>query len=353
MGFFFQRAVCAVMVALALSLLAGSRRGVAAPVSSCVWDGRHDVAPCLQKSINAAASGKPLFLPKGRWPLGSALSLASNLTLQGNGQTTLVALPGNKSNPLLLRGVNISNVLVAGILLDGGGAMFTSRAPAVKLDHVKKVLFDHITIQHTPGIGIVIEANSADTGVEASTLDDIGNRWKITHNRQDRGQGLVFCCGDSNFGNYAISDHFADIGLDALQLSNQNDFTALKNTFTLEDGQMELLPSPDYPAAIFTPFSSNAIISGNVIDGAQGNGIDAPGLQNSVISSNLIQHCGAAAIGLFSTYDTKAPSHDVIIRSNLMSGNARWKLSKGNGGIVIGRGSSVGLLMQDNKLSGD
>jgi hypothetical protein len=55
---------------------------------ACVWDGAHDVAPCIQAAIGAAAAigGAIVRLPAGHWPVASALTInASGVGLQGAG----------------------------------------------------------------------------------------------------------------------------------------------------------------------------------------------------------------------------------------------------------------------------
>ncbi|MGC4106925.1 MAG: glycosyl hydrolase family 28-related protein [Thermomicrobiales bacterium] len=55
---------------------------------ACVWDGAHDVAPCIQAAIDAAsaAGGAIVHLPAGRWPIASPLTIgAPGVGLQGVG----------------------------------------------------------------------------------------------------------------------------------------------------------------------------------------------------------------------------------------------------------------------------
>ena len=49
---------------------------------ACTWDGSHDVAPCIQAALNAAAAqgGGDVIVPVGRFPLASGLTVAASLT---------------------------------------------------------------------------------------------------------------------------------------------------------------------------------------------------------------------------------------------------------------------------------
>jgi Right handed beta helix region len=309
---------------------------------SCVWDGLHNVAPCLQREIDQAArEGCSVTFPPGRWPLGQALVLASNINIDGSHRVTLVPMMNNNDNPLLLRGLDVINVHIVGITFDGGGAAVERVEPVIKIDHGSEISFDEIAVTHTSSIGIVMEANTNNSGVKNSRFADVGNRWKTTRTRRDRSQALVFCCGSSNSGNYAIGNHFEDIGLDALQLSDQRAFRALDNIFFLENSQRQLLPSPDYPAAIFAPNSSHVTISRNTIRDAQGNCIDAPGLQKSVVSDNDIRGCGGAGIGIFLGYDGVTQPRDLLVTSNTIRETAQWAWSAARSIIFIWHGAPL------------
>ena len=55
---------------------------------ACTWDSAHDVAPCIQAAINAAAAagGGEVHIPAGHWPIASTLTItASGVRLHGGG----------------------------------------------------------------------------------------------------------------------------------------------------------------------------------------------------------------------------------------------------------------------------
>jgi hypothetical protein len=301
----------------------------------CVWDGAHDVAPCFQAAIDSASlNGRTVRLPHGTWPLGKALVLAANVTI-------VEPLAGNVSNPILLEGnVNAINVLVKKVIFDGGGTDFPNPRPIIKITNGKSVVLDGITVRNTRGIGAILQGNTSKSGVRNSQFVNVGNHWKTTLQRADRIQGLVFCCGRANRGNFAIGNRFEDIGLDALQISDQSNFVAKNNTFDLANDQRLRVKSPDYPAAIFTTNSSKVRIVRNVIHGAQGNGIDSPGLQHSEIEKNIVTDSGCAGIGLFQGYDKKTQTMDITVADNKIINNGHWPNCVFKGGITISGGGT-------------
>jgi hypothetical protein len=319
----------------------------------CLWDGLHDVAPCLQREIDEAArEGRGPIFPAGTWPLGRALVLDSNMRIDGYRRVTLIPTANNSESSLLLKGLNVTNVHITGITFDGGSTPFERTAPVIRVTHGNKITFE-ITVLHAVGIGVVIEGNTSRSGVKNSRFMDVGNRWKLTLARQDRSQGLVSCCGSSNNRNYAIGNRFENIGLDALQLSDQINFRAIDNLFILENDQRKLLSSPDYPSAIFAPDSSYSTISRNNISGAPGNCIDAPGLQNSVISDNSIGGCGGAGIGIFLGYDGHTQPKDLLVNRNIIRRTDQWAWSATRGAIFISHGAQLqSIFLQNNLLGG-
>jgi polygalacturonase len=73
----------------------------------CLWDGLHDVAPCLQREIDEAArEGRGPIFPAGTWPLGRALVLDSNMRIDGSHRVTLIPTTNNSDSSLLLKGLN-------------------------------------------------------------------------------------------------------------------------------------------------------------------------------------------------------------------------------------------------------
>jgi len=319
----------------------------------CVWDGSHDVAPCIQAAINAAShGGGTVLLPAGVWPLGKALKLASNVTLTGDpAGTTFEPAAGDIDNPVLLGGRSIQNVTISAIIFDGGGKDFPDRNPVITVTTGGHLLFDHVTVQNTRGMAMLLQGGVHDSGVRDSRFIDDGNHWKSSSAKSDRQQGLVFCCGGGNINNFAIGNVFNAIGLDALQIANQDRFTATGNVFNLQSAELTQVKAPDYPAGIFALESNHVTIAGNQISDAAGNGIDAPGLQNSTISGNVITGSGGAGIGLFQGYDKTTQTSQVMVTGNTVTNNVQWAHSSFKGGITIAGGTPSGITLSGNNVA--
>lgn len=321
----------------------------------CGWNASADLQPCIQAAIQKASTDSGVVtIPKGVWHLGKALVLASSVTLKGESkESTLIPTAGNVSRPMLLQGFNVNHVAISDITFDGGGKDFPNANPVVAFAKSDSVTISGINIQHSRGIGLIMQGGVTNSIVKNSTFLDLGNHWKTTHQRPDRIQGVVFCCGD-NAHNEVDDSTFRDIGLDALQMTNQSDFKVLRNTFELENHQRELVHSADYASAIFPMYASGGLIQGNTITGAQGNGIDAPALQSSVIENNNIRNCGAAGIGIFIGYDRKTQSMHVKVRDNVVMDNVQWgKPSVFRGGITIGGGAAEDISIEHNTVGDD
>jgi hypothetical protein len=339
----------------AFARVAGAGQVVEAQnVGNCIWDGQHDVAPCMQKAVEiAGAGGSVVRVQKGTWPLSKMITLSDGATLQGEGpDTVLVASFGNSSNPVLLSvKMGSKNITVKQITFDGGGADFANSKPLITGTQVSHVLFDHVTVRNSQGAALLLQGGTSDSEVRDSEFVNIGNHWKTTLARADRHQGLLFCCGKGNTHNSAIRNHFSSMGFDALQIGDQDGFTARDNVFDLSNEQFHQLTSPDYPAAIFALQSQNVLMSGNIIRNAPGNGIDAPGLRDSIISHNMVTGSGSAGIGIFLGYDKTTQSHNVTIVDNTVTNNVQWNRATFIGGISISAGTPSGIWIARNTVT--
>jgi hypothetical protein len=324
---------------------------------NCDWKKADtDVQPCLQAAADeSGGTRQSVEVPAGTWRLGKALVLASNVTLSGaaDGATILKPTPDNSSDPVLLSATGVQHVTVEHITFEGGGAAFANSSPVLKFTTATAVRLNDIRVLHTSGLGLVMQGGMRNSGVERSEFKDIGNLWRTTGRRGDRRQGLVFCCGE-NVDNFALDNLFEDIGLDALQVSNQVHFRAERNVFHLDNGQRERLKSADYPAGLFITYTSNSVFVGNRIFGAAGNGVDAPGVRSSVFADNEIRGCGAAGIGLFIGYDKMTEVRDIQITNNVLMDNNRWQGgSPFRGGVTIAGGHAEGITLENNTIGNE
>lgn len=318
-----------------------------------VWSGTNNVSQGLQGAINAvsAAGGGTVDIPQGQWDIGTSITLQSNVTLTGSGSgTTLIATPNNSSNPLILNAYQAQNVLVEDMTINGGGINFQTNSPVITVTSSNNVIFDNITVTDTRGIGLLIQGGTSNSGVTNSTFTNVGNYWQVSGSASNRSQGLVFCCGTGNNNNFATNNTFSKIGLDALQISNQNNFTAANNTFLLANKEITTLPASNYGAGIFAENDTNVIIKNNIINGAQGNGIDAPGLQNAIIANNTITNSGAAGIGLFIAPNGMQTSN-IKILNNVIENNVLWNYSSFTGGITVSGGTPNDIYLAGNTIT--
>lgn len=318
-----------------------------------------DATPCLQAAIDrAAASGVSVFIPAGTYALRTNLTLRTGVAIAGDAGALILPGPNNWSDPVLVSGDGISRVTISGLAFEGGGAAFANASALINLTNTTDVLFDHISIRHVRGKAITTvgsgPGSSARNGITNSILDDIGNHWKKSHQRGDRDMAVTFWgrTDGAGTGNFARANRFTDVGLDALQITGQDGFVAEGNVFELWNNQIKLLPSGDYPAAIFTTRATHVTIASNTIHQAVGNGIDAPGLTNSVIENNTIRECGQSGIGLFRNYDgDERDAGGVTIRGNTIENNAIWAASTWRASISIGGGRPTGIRISANTIT--
>lgn len=284
-----------------------SQRYDATAFGACVWDGAHDVAPCVQAASTAAfVTGAEVDLPCGTLPMASSLTnTAGAFVLRGRGAcTVLKVMVGNVSSPYLLNFANVSNITVSDLVLDGGGQSIAQVNPATQLFNTSNVTFDRVTWQNISGIGLN-GSGANNTIITNSRFIHVGNRWKTTLVQNDRYQAVSLCCGTSTLGlnNKITGSYFEDIGLDAISSGSQTGLVVANNIFNMANNQIALLSSATYGGAIFPLNSVNATITGNIITGAQGNAIDAPGIRSSTISGNIVSGSGGSGIALFQGYD--------------------------------------------------
>jgi hypothetical protein len=247
-----------------------------------------------------------------------------------------------------------NNVRVEGVSFDGGGSRHPNAANVIQGYKVSNVTFDGIALRHTRGIGLLMSSDIVGSTIRNSIFEDLGNFWKISHKAVDRKQGVVFCCGGGNRGNAAINNRFSDVGLDALQFTDQSDVVVSGNRFNLENQQRETVKAPDYPAAIFLAHVNRATIQGNTVSHAQGSCIDAPGLTDAAISRNILTECGAAGLGLFDTRSYDGPfvtARHIIVSGNTITNNARWAYSPFTGGVTLGGEEVTDVLLSENIIA--
>jgi hypothetical protein len=321
-------------------------------------DGHTDDAPAISRSLVAGRFRQAtVTIPPSATPcmLSSFVDVPDGGRLEGvPGSAVLMAAATNVSTPTLLEVGNDAKIV--GLKFDGQAQAINNEAPLIEGFRVSRVTFDHITVEHARGAGLILADSVSSSTIAHSTFRDIGNNWRISGRREDRKQGLVFCCGRANRNNASINNTFVDIGLDALQFSDQRNFRAVGNRFDLSSDQNNTLPSPDYPAALFLLRDDDGLVANNQIRGAQGNCIDAPGAKGVEISDNVIDGCGGIGIGIFSTQSYGlpfiVPDHD-IIKNNVIGDVAKmaWVRQHNCHAIFVSAGKTD-IIVSGNKING-
>lgn len=326
-------------------------------VAGARCDGSSDDRAAINAALSAASTGnvKTVFFP----PSATACMMASNVAVPAGvtlwaypGTVTVKVKTGNVSSPLLFEIANVSNVAVSGLTLDGGGADFGSTNNVNTVFTASNIVFSHVTVQNTRGIGLVFSTSISKSGVRDSVFTNVGNHWKTTALTADRIQAVAFCCGTiaNNFGNFITGTLFNDIGLDAISAASQHDFLASSNRCLMGNGQgtqIWINPQPNaFGSCIYIASSNQANMVNNVIDSAPGNGIDAAAIGERVIVGNFITGSGGDGIGVYN-------SGNAVIVGNLTKNNAQWPAASVNGSAGIKLADALGRITMAGNISYD
>lgn len=293
-----------------------------------VCDGAADNAAAIASmDATLTSGGGAVYFPPSATPcLTSApITPPSNVALWGSPGTVIFKPTTNSAgNPLLFSASGVSNVSVKGLGFDGNIANVGDADNVVQVYNSSNVVFDQIVVQNTRGPGIVFSTSVTNSGVENSTLSNVGMYWQTSGQTSDQKQGIVFCCGSGNSGNFSLNNRFATIGLDAISLSAQSDFKAIGNVCGGVGGQLSNGGACIYGAGL-TGFS----ISGNVSDGAFGNGFDIVSSAQGAITGNVAR--AGQAGGFVLAGDT-----DVTLSGNVGENNGQYSANAFRACIALG-----------------
>lgn len=324
-------------------------------------DGKTDVAPALgviiARAANARSPGDPrpvVAIPpsSSACMLGEPLTLPSNVVLlAAPGTVTLKPLNSMTGNVLIIRLRGVSGVLIYGIGIDGalrGDHPVESAARAVLAYEVHDIVFDHISVRHTRGIGIEFSTDTANTTIKNSEFYDIGNFWESTGQRSDRAQAINWDCGPPHSNVVVENNEFRGIGLDPIATCSAYGVRVANNKLMIDSDQFGRLRSPDYPGAIYFIRSSHGVIEGNTIVGAAGACIDVAQSSALVIKNNRGVRCGAAGVSV-------ADASDIQIIGNKLEANGQTTV-RGlahmiqTGGISL-LGPATNIVIDRNEIS--
>jgi parallel beta-helix repeat protein len=298
------------------------------PGAKC--DGTTDDYTALAAAMTYAGAhpGSAIFFPPSPTPCMTSQSIIvpTATTLWAvPGTATIKPLPANASSILLLSFANFaSDATVYGLVLDGGGQDFGNSAPLIQAYKVSRVTFDSVRVQHTRGM-VLNGSSSNRVGFRNSAFVDIGNHWKTTASASDRIAGVSFCCGDHvawGYDNFVQNSYFEDIGLDAINATDEDRLLLTGNRFNLASNQVSVVTAADYPAAIYC-VNGDVVITGNRVLGAAGNGIDTVAC-TATITGNTVTKSGSAGILL-----TASPAATVA-GNTLLDNNQQLTGANGN-----------------------
>lgn len=327
----------------------GSMNGVT--LANLVCDGVTDNASRLTAAVARAATSGNSANTVYFAPASSACMLSQSVTVPGGvhlwanpGSVTLKATTGNASTVVLLAmSGNTAGNNIYGLTFDGGGVDHTNGGNVLQVFQSSNVVFDHVKVQNTHGIGAIFSSSIVNSGFRDSVFNNVGNHWITTQLATDRQQALAFCCGTTanSHGNFSLRNTFTSIGLDAISVGSNADFLANNNICYLANGEITATwqnPQPvDFPGCVYSAASNTKFTANsNNITGAQGNAIDVIS-GDVVLNDNNITGSGSAGIGIFT-------SGSVAVSGNNVSNNAQWASSPFTGGITLsGTFTSVSL----------
>lgn len=313
-----------------------------------VCDGTTDNAAAFGLVTTAAASGGVIYFPPAASACltSAALVLPSNVVVRAEpGTVILKPTAASTASPVLFSVSGKANVTIYGLTLDGVSQDFGTVNNIFQAFNSTNVVLDHVTGQNMRGIAAVF-SNTQSSGVKDSVFKNIGNHWKTTSVATDRQQAVTFCCTGtlSPTKNFATNSYYSDIGLDAISATNQADFVANGNRFSLANNQINLVTATAYAACIYVANNIESTANNNVCDGASGNGIDFFTITHAVVAGNYVTTSGAAGISIATVTNGTVVGNSTI-------NNVQWASSAPKGGISFGNAN--GAITMAGNLSTD
>jgi hypothetical protein len=316
-------------------------------------DGVTDDFAALQAVVTlaAAVAGSVLYFPPSAHPLllSQAIAIASGQTWRAHpGSVTIAPTSGNVATPLLW-GVNTGgNVTIHGLTFDGIGQDFANTGPLAQAYHTNGLTLDQVTFQNSRGTAFN-GSGVNDLIVRGCRFVNIGNHWKTTNNPVDTAQALNNTVGDGvtwGLRTRVEGCLFSDCGSDSLNLGGLQHVQVINNIFTRNITTWTIMPSSAYFAGIYALYCTDVVISGNLVVGMSGNGIDCPGVVDATISNNAVRGSGQGGIGLFGSpsmpeYLPVRNTRNVTVIGNVIENNGRWTGSPGRSGIDLSIGDNV------------
>ncbi len=146
-----------------------------------VCDGVTDDYAHINAAISAASSSnvKAIYFPASATAclLSQQITIPTGVTLWAYpGSAMLEPTTGNTTNPVLIE--MGTNTLVYGLILNGrSSTTFGTQNNLVQAYQVSNAVLDHVTIEHSRGVGALFSTSIVNSGVRDSIFNDIGNYW--------------------------------------------------------------------------------------------------------------------------------------------------------------------------------
>ncbi len=374
-----------------------------------VCDGVTDNAgalAALRARVMLASGPNPgVYFPPAALPCMTSAPLAavSGTTYRAEPGTVVLKATGTSTaNPMLLSAVGVSGVLLYGLTFDGNLAAAPALANVATVYQSSGVVLDHVTVQHTRGIGVLFSSAVSSSGVRDSSFLDVGNYWKTSGLASDQQQGFALCCGVNGTvsaaqsapgtliatastagmaaGNLVTGDYIQSGSVIVSLTANASILLSQPTTSALAAGKGFVVSSSDQNFAIGNTFadigidavsfvnqtnfsflgnrcnrvggtftvggacvygasSEGATINDTIAEGTMGNGIDLYRVGAATITGNAISRSGGSGISF-------ASAAGAAISGNVSSDNNQAQ-------SAVSGASRAGFFLSGGKIAGD
>lgn len=346
-----------------------------------------------QTTINNAITALPsgggiIYLREGTYTIDGAISLPSNVTLAGSGDTTIIKLkagitssfsaiqnadPTNGNTRMVVRDLqldgnrtNISSGSQSGFFITkSGSGSGTTAVPGITIDSVsvknfraEGIALDTTSNSRVTGNSVV---NNATFGIDVDPNTVVGSVVVSSNNIQGTGQVGIYV-GDNTGGGCVISGNYvASSGLYGIMVDDSDGNSVTGNTLRSNTQHNIYLEGTSeynsivgntteggadgiYLISISTSRPNNNTISGNTVRTATANGILIAGGNNNLVTGNKIYNVGGSgansSMWLFDADNTTITGNSIVDTAGTAYA------------IDISDSASSGTYLADNTYSG-
>ncbi|GMV78089.1 MAG: hypothetical protein AMXMBFR79_12220 [Chitinophagaceae bacterium] len=296
-----------------------------------VGDGIQNNTKSLQNAISYASKHKrTLYFPPGLY-MTNAITLASDLTIKGEGRNTIIKAITTTAENYKFGCVffswynsNYKNITIDNITLDGNATVFDSslKAAVVDFSSCSNIFINAVTIVNSQSVGLALE-KCTDVKVINCTFDNFG--WSA-----------LMAIGVTNaqfIGNKTTG--WSKVNLDIHPawsfptLSSRN-VTINDNVFFNSSHATE------YGIELYGAFSYQFTIHNNVLDanGYKGSGISGAFKFSTIKNNKFLNGTGSQRCGLEVHLDTSIVSGNIIENGSIASAPFHVVAHSQTGGII-------------------